>query len=210
MLARINICLCLALLAGGCKPQPVGPVADEPRPREQWVCLTDGNCMAGWRVLQGNARSDTGAIALLASSGQKSTILAEGTRMKNGVVEVVVRHREGWDALGPYTIALRVKRSLNWSSLYFVCRPESLEICRGSRFNPIPSPQIAAQFERSDGPERWRFILADTRVECFRFDRKVLSYTDAEPVEGVLAITSDGCDMDVLSVWYSSAEEAVK
>ena len=192
----------LTLTLGGCLPEPVRPAAPpEPRPANAaWVTLFDGNSLAGWRVVQGEARLEDGHMVLLGSPGHKCTVVAEELTMRDGTIEMLVCHDANCQNVGPYTVALRLKRSIEWSSVYCVSRPDTLEMCRGSTFNRQPCPQAQARYEMHDSPETWRFEMRGDEITCYRFGQKVLNYTDLEPAKGTVAITADGCRLRVISV----------
>lgn len=166
----------------------------------------DGNSTKGWRVVAGKAQSRNGAIQLTPLVGKKATMLAEGVQLKNGTVEVTIAHPAGCDDPGPYTVGLRSKWSLQWSSIYCVCRPDHLELCRGSSSDNQPAAQAVAHYARSSRPEQWRFVMTDGKIDCYRFGRKVLTYDDVGPNEGTIAITTDGCDLEILAARYLPAD----
>lgn len=199
----------LTFALAGCLPQTVQPSAPaEPQaPAPKWVTLFDGRSMDGWRVVQGEACLEDGHMVLPSSPGRKCTVVAQDLCMRDGTIEVQVAQDANCPDPGPYTVALRLKRSLEWSSVYCVSRRDTLEMCRGSTFNRQPFPQASARCEVNDSPERWRFEMHGEEITCYRFGQRVLSYSDLEPAKGTVAITADGCRLHVISVRCLPADQ---
>ncbi len=203
-LARLSLVLLLGL--AGCWPQVVATSeAAHPQAAAPWAELFDGNSMKGWRIIQGDARIEGSEMVLLGSPGRKATVMVDDLTLRDGAVEVVVRHDEQCVVPGPYTVALRLKRSLDWSCIYCVSRRDNLEMCRGSSFNRLPSPQMQVWYEMQDTPESWRFEMHNDLVDCYRFGQKVIQYVDLQPAHGTIAITADGCRLHVVAARYRPA-----
>ncbi len=178
------------------------PAASQPG----WVSLFDGQDMDRWLVAQGSAKLADGVIGLRGAA-KDATILARGVSLGDGEVEVSFRRRGSATGNEPFTIGLRLAMQLNWTSLYFVCRPGSVEVCRGSSVVNRPSPEDSCQLEplaadAGDGREVWRFVLKGQIVDCYRDGRKLLSYADTQPISGNIALTASRCNVDVLAVRY--------
>jgi hypothetical protein len=193
------------VLLGGAVAGCPGPVADEEPggmdPR--WVSLFDGTGTGRWAVLKGRAEASDGAMVLNPRGGKTTTALARGLSLKDGEVEVEVLRAEGAGNRGPYTICLRLAaRLLDWSAIYFVCRPHQLEVCRGSSAGRFPSPEHVVPIPVPRRLETWRFVLRGGQIECYRFGRKLLTYSDARPRSGTVGITADGCQVAVRAVRY--------
>ncbi|HUT58601.1 MAG TPA: family 16 glycoside hydrolase [Phycisphaerae bacterium] len=192
--------LLILLAVGVCGCPPSGTPSRGDGPQEGWRSLFDGRTLAGWRVIQGSAECADGAILLNDGAEGRATIVAEDLSLRDGVVEITVRLRSHPTRKGVYTIGLRTTRTGDWSSVYCVCRADSLEVCRGSAWNWFPKPEVRATFEEVDAPQEWRFVLADESIHCHRFGSKVLGYRDPGPRSGTIAITADNCALSVLAV----------
>ena len=184
--------LLLAAVAGsaGCTESQTG-----------WTSLFDGRDMRRWKVVRGSVACENGAM-VLDGREKDATILARGVSLKNGTLEVRALRRGPPPNAGPFTVALRLPFRINWQSVYFVCRPESVETCWASWRKQMPPPQDRAAIEATDRAELWRFVMDDGAVECFRDGRKVLSCTDPAPCAGSIAMTAAGCRVEILSVRY--------
>ena len=169
--------------------------------RTGWISLYDGRDMRSWQVIRGSAACDNGALVL---DGRRNdaTILAKGVDLRNGTVEVRARRRGPAPNAGPFTVALRLPLRVNWQSVYFVCRPESVETCRASWRKQMPSPDGRASIELVHEPELWRFVMDERAVRCFRDGREVICCTDPDPRAGSVAMTAARCRVEILSVRY--------
>ena len=103
-------------------------------------------------------------------------------------------------------MAVRLPLRPDWSGVYFVCRLERVEVCKGSHRCPCPEPARTVRVPRADGPVRWRFVLDATDLECRRQGVKVLEYTDAVPQAGAVTITAVDCRVEVRFARYGRAE----
>ena len=169
--------------------------------RTGWISLFDGGDMRSWQVLRGSAACENGAL-VLDGRRKEATILAKGVGLKNGTVEVRALRRGPQPNAGPFTVALRLLLRVNWRSVYFVCRPESVETCRASWRKQMPSPAGRASIEPTDRAELWRFVMDEGAVRCFRDGREVISCADPDPCAGSVAITAARCRVEILSVRY--------
>ena len=182
------------------------PAASMP---SDWVTLFDGSGMQRWAVVQGKADCRDGAIRM-AAGGNDVTLLANGVDLRDGVLEVTLRRRDSQLLTGPLTIGLRLVMQWNWSSLYFVCRPDQVEVCRGTSLVRFPAPEYIAQFLPEQGVEVWRFEMQDGRVVAFRNGQKVITYADSQPAAGSITLTASHCDVDVLAVRYKPAQSDLR
>lgn len=168
--------------------------------------------LGDWVCARGLARMGDGCI-LLGRPGLRSTVLLMGQTFKNGVLEFdVFRRREpaapGRGGQGPYTFGLRCGGSLlSWRSIYVVCRPGRVEICAGTTDDQTPAPEAAAKIPTTTQPERWRIVMADNDITCFRLGEKVLTYTDPAPRDGTVAVTADNCTLELRAVSYRPLEK---
>ena len=219
-------CVCLAAWLSSCANQPGPPhvPADRPaasRPSRKpasrpaastqptWVTLFDGSGMRRWAVVQGKADCRDGAMRM-GAAGNDVTVVANGVDLRDGVLEVTLRRRDSQLLPGPVTIGLRLVMQLSWSSLYFVCRPDQVEVCRGSALVRFPTPEFIATFPPEPGAEVWRFEMQDDLIVGYRNGRKVIRYADTHPVAGSVTLTASHCDVDVLSVRYKPAESDLR
>ncbi len=195
--------LCGGLLCAGCPPARTLPEAQEARQEDAaWIeLLPPGRGLEGWHVLQGSARYENGAMVL---DGRKAdaTVMAKGLALRNGIVEFEVFRREPLTNAGPCTLALRLPMRIAWASIYFVCRPASVEACRATWRDKWPAAQQRASFEAASGPETWRFVLEEGYIHCYRLGRKTLSFPDPQPSEGSIGITAAQCLVEIRSVRY--------
>ena len=203
----VVVFLVAGVLGGaGCPPGRNNTPRNPPvQPDEAaWIVLFDGRGMSGWKVLQGSATCEGGPIIL---DGRKkdTTIVARGVNLKNGTVEVELVRKGPADGTGPYTVALRLPVRITWGSIYFVCRPDNVEACRATWRERFPPPEQKARFEKTEGPETWRFVMKDRTIECYRLGRKILSYIDRDPRGGTIGITASRCRIELLSVRYRPA-----
>lgn len=193
-----------AIALGGCGPRDAGPSGAAGPPADpEWTVLFDGQDAGRWRVLQGSVTVHRGAMVLDGREGD-ATILAPDVDLRNGTVEMEVRRADSARDAGPYTVALRLAQRLAWRSIYFVCRPETLQACRGSWRDPWPSPDHNVPVEKTDRTELWRFVLDEGLIHCYRFGKRVLSYADADPCAGAIAMTASRCRIEVLRIRYQS------
>ena len=214
--------VCLAAWLSSCANQPALPhapaeAATATRPahkatsrppaptRSPWVTLLDGTGLERWAVVRGKAACRDGVIRMDAS-GSDVTLLANGVDLRDGVLEVELRRRASQLLPGPVTVGLRLVMQWNWSSLYFVCRPEQVEVCRGSSQVQCPAPEYIEKLQPEQGVETWRFEMRDGQVLGFRDGQKVISYADTQPAGGSITLTASHCDVDVLSVRYRPSE----
>ena len=195
---------CLALAVAGCGLKPVpsrlpASAPAEPATAATWMSLFDGKSLGHWTVLQGAAWVQDAAILM---QGQDSdvTLLANAVCLRNAQVEVRLRRRAPSSNAGPFTVGLRLMMQLDWSSLYFVIRPESLEVCRGSRKLMFPGPEQSRKLRMTEGVETWRFVMEEAAIDCYRDGVKVISYADTSPGAGAIALTASKCDIQVLAV----------
>lgn len=196
-LERVLVCLAAGFL--GCAPAVpmAGPDAQPP-----WRTLFDGTDMDAWIAVQGDAKLENKTILLNAAS-RRSTIVARRALPRNATVEVKLRRRKGPDDNAPYTIALRLGGILDWGGVYFVCRPRWAEVCRGSAADPHPKTVRFARYDPArDRPEVWRFVMNEGDIECRRFGQRVHVFDDQAPKSGRIALTADGCLLEVLEVRY--------
>jgi len=185
---------------------PAAPLAPASVPGAEWVSLAPAAGMGLWRSVQGSASARDGRIVVHDGQPGRSTIVARGVNLRNGAVEVHVRRAAPGEPDAPYTVSLRAGGWLNWSSIYFICRPTWLEVCRGSATCPHPRTVRAAEYEHPNGrAEQWRFVLNEGFIECFRFGERVYVYRDARPKAGTIALTADHCALEVLGVRYRPA-----
>ncbi|HUU21051.1 MAG TPA: hypothetical protein VM389_00820 [Phycisphaerae bacterium] len=195
---------CLPILLLGCTPGATTvPVA----PKGGWVPLFDGKQMRQWAVLQGEATAEDGVIVINADGRRISTIAARTVHLRNGELELTVRRRAAAEPDAPYTIALRTTVLWRWSSIYFVCRPEYLDVCNGSCDDPFPREARRVPLAPADGAEVWRFVMDEGTIDCYRFGQKIVTYRDAGPCSGTIALTADRCALEVLDVRYLPAAE---
>ena len=195
----------LASWLAGCAPaRPVGNTTDAPRGEQPWVSVFDGTGMGGWRIVQGSVTCAQG-VMVLDGRERDATVIARGVHLRDGVVEVTARREPAENNDGPYTVALRLPVRLNWRSIYFVCRPAYLEVCRGSALRPFPPVERTVHYEPAGKPEAWRFVMNAGSIECYRFGRKILSYEDPDPCGGSIAVTASRCRIEILAVRYLRA-----
>lgn len=226
MKRTVVVWVCLAVWLSSCANQPLPPNAPASRPsatrpvrkpasrpaaatQPTWVTLFDGSGMQRWAVVQGKADCRDGALRM-GAAGNDVTIVASGVDLRDGVLEVTLRRRDGQLLPGPVTIGLRLVMQLSWSSLYFVCRPDQVEVCRGSALVHFPAPEFIATFPPEPGVEVWRFEMQDDRIVGYRNGQRVIRYADAHPVAGSITLTASHCDVDVLSVRYKPAESDLR
>jgi hypothetical protein len=203
-LARIAPCVLAGLLGAlGCTP--ADPELDaQSTPSGRWIPLFDGRGMRHWRVLQGSVSCRSG-IMVLDGRKKDASILARGVKLKNGTVEIALWRKNPEANAGPYTVALRLPFRLSWHSIYFVCRPDNVEVCRATSACPCPPPERKATFEKTDRPEWWRFVMNGRTIDCYRSGQEVLSYADANPSSGTIGLTASRCQIEVLNIRYQPA-----
>lgn len=191
--------------------RPVAKPASRPAAATNpaWVALFDGSGMQRWAVVQGRADFRDGVIRMDAAGGDV-TLLANGVDLRDGVLEAQLRRRDSQLLPGPFTIGLRLVMQWNWSSLYFVCRPEQVEVCRGTSLVHCPVPEYIEKLPPDQGLELWRFEMHDDLVVGYRNGQKVISYTDSQPAGGSITLTASHCDVDVLWVRYKPAESDLR
>lgn len=204
---RFSLIIFAAAGLAGCADHGRGLPGAPADPPGRWTSLFNGRDLTGWRVAQGSAECRDGAIVLHGDRGD-TTIVATVPEATDGEVEVSIRRPPAPEHAGPFTVGLRATRSLAWQAVYFVCRPERVEVCRGSYLRWFPAPEKTARYARADGTERWRFVLAGGRIRCHRNGREVLTYTDPDPRPGTIALTASGCRISVLSVRRAPAPRA--
>ncbi|MFW6062268.1 MAG: family 16 glycoside hydrolase, partial [Planctomycetota bacterium] len=173
--------------------------------RSPWRRLFTGRSMDGWWAVRGEAHLQDGAMLVNEDTDGNAIVVKRGLRVKNGLVEAVVTRLAG-APVAPYTLSLRVAMQLNWSSIYCICYPERLKICRGGAGEQNPACDVAGRFERADRPEIWRFAMQGERIDAYRFGERVASYQDSDPTSGSVAITADGCRILVHDVRYRPLE----
>ena len=174
-------------------------------PPSAWVDLLPAGDVKHWTVLRGSADFSGGKIVLDGSAGD-AIICAGGADMVNGAVEAEILREEGSANAGPYTFSLRLTpRLFNWRSIYFVCRPESVEACRASHALQNPAADAKADIERRPRRELWRFVMNGGAIDCYRDGLKVLSYIDPDPTSGVIALTASKCRLTVTAIRYRKA-----
>ncbi len=166
----------------------------------RWTVLFDGRELGGWRLLSGCMELEGGAISLNHPFCGMTIVLAEEVRFRDGEVEVTLEPLPTSRPMQPYVIALRSRVSLNWSSLYFICYPDRMEVARGSARLPNPPPELTVYYEPVESVLTWRFVLRDRLVEVYRLGTWVATYYDEHPQSGTLAIGADGWGLHVLNV----------
>lgn len=198
------VCLLFAGLGGGagCPPPASNDIREPAAERDEagWTdLLPDGREMASWRVIQGSATYQDGALIL---DGRKTdaSVLARGVMLRDGTVEVEVLRAPPDSNAGPYTVGLRLPAEPFWQSIYFVCRPDNVETCRATWRAPCPPPEKKATFDATRRPEVWRFVMKGRNIHCYRLGRKVLSRTDPDPRAGSIGITASRCRIEIRSV----------
>ena len=203
----------LALLAGCADPDDpaINPKARHAlEQRARMEVLFDGTDMEVWRAIRGKVDLEAGRM-VLGGPGDKSTVLMDGRPHQDGVLEVDVQRRTGRGSSGPYTFGLRIGGGLlSWRSIYVICRPGRVQVCTGSATNWHPKPEQTVAVEPTDGPEHWRFVLDGHDIACFRSGRRLLTYHDAKPREGGLAITADDCAIEIRGVRYRPPERTAE
>ena len=173
----------------------------------RWIdLLPPGAALAPWRVLQGSPAVENGVLVLDGRSSDV-TIVARDVDIENGTVEMKILRPDPALNAGPCTAAVRLTASINWGAVYFVCRPDSLEVCRASWLHRFPPPERKVTFRSARRPEVWRFVMKDRTIECYRSGRKMLSYADAEPRAGTIGLTASRCRVELLGVRYRPAAE---
>jgi hypothetical protein len=110
------------------------------------------------------------------------------------------RRRPGENPDAPVTVALRARRLLGWSCVYVILRPGSLELARGTHLDPLPETERVAEFPPAAAGEavQWRFELQGPSVRLLRNGETVFSWLDDAPQSGTLALTCDGCVLELL------------
>jgi hypothetical protein len=190
-----------ALLA--CLPASCGPAG---RPADDgWVSLSGPDCRRRWTTVQGRAEFAGERIVLNPDVRGRSTIVAPGVSLRNGAIDVAVRRLPGGVADAPYTFGLRTTCLWAWRSIYFVCRPDHVDVCRGHARDHFPARALCASYPPADGPERWRFVMREGVIDCYRFDEKVISYPDDDIRRGTLALTADSCALEIIELRYRPA-----
>lgn len=163
--------------------------------------------MGRWRVLQGQASRRPEALVVNPPAEGIATVASSGKDMQDGHLELRVRRPAGTPADAPYTVALRSTPTWNWTSVYFVFRRNSLEVCRAAAWDPFPKPLARKAFQpvAAGAVEALRFVLAGPRIDCYRGDRRLISYQDPQPRSGRVALTADRCRLDILEVRFAPA-----
>jgi hypothetical protein len=204
-LATMAVGLLSLILVAGC-PGDTRQMTDAATvPPSAWIDLLPAPGVKQWTVLRGSADFAGGKI-VLDGSASDAIICAGGVDMVNGAVEAEVLREDGVANEGPYTFSLRLTpRLFNWRSIYFVCRPGSVEACRASHALQNPSADAKADLERRPRRELWRFIMNGPAIDCYRDGLKVLSYIDPDPTSGVIALTASKCRLTVTAIRYRKA-----
>jgi len=203
---RLAIAIVIAGVFSGC-PGSAHPAAGVNQPVETpWISLFNGRDLNAWKVVQGTAQVREGSIVLDGRNGDV-TILASSVDLQDGIVEVHALRRPQPQE-DPYTVSVRLTMKINWSAIYFVCRPQQLEVCRGSAWHRFPAPESIEPIERSGQAEVWRFVLKGGTIDCYRGGKKITSYQDASPQSGTIALTASKCQLEISQVRYKPASPA--
>ncbi len=202
---RSALLIVMALTAGlvGC----VDP--DDPRTNPkadhallEWREVFPGTGRSDWLVVRGDADHDGDVLVLNPDARGRSVIVFGRPNLRDATIEVEVLRLAPEKDAGPYTVTTRLGGLLNWSGIYFVCRPESVEACRGSASKEFPDTEASGTFDKTTGVEKWRFEMLGQRIHCYRDGRKVVTYDDERPRAGKLAITADRCRVEIRRVRY--------
>ncbi|MBI5722926.1 MAG: hypothetical protein HZA50_03130 [Planctomycetes bacterium] len=178
------------------------PAGNDAAAREtRWTVLFDGTGTDCWRTLRGKAESSQGPMILDARSGPDVIVLATGLAMQDGEVEVELLRRPAERNDGPFTISLRLPaRLLDWTGVYVVCRPGSVEVCKGSSGFQQPPPEMSARHDLTPLREIWRFVMSGGIIDCYRSGKKLLTYVDDRPRSGSICLTASKCRVEILAV----------
>jgi hypothetical protein len=187
-------------------PPTQSDVAQSGRQRP-WRTIFNGEGLGGWRLVRGCFDLDDGAIALNHPFCGMSIVFAEKVSFRDGEVEVTLLPIPTSRPMQPYVIALRSRVSFNWSSLYFTCYPDHLEVARGSARSPNPPAEMTVYYEPVPDVVVWRFLLQGSRIDVYRLGVPVATYYDWRPQRGTIAIGTDGWGLHVLRVRVRTADE---
>lgn len=205
---RSIVTWCLIVVIGGCVQPPDTQIdhaaTQAPPDAEGWVSLFDGKSLTDWAAIQGKAWLEKNAIAMSPEKGSRSSLVYNTLKLRDGLLEVITHRQEEKENDGPITVTLRLQTGLRWSGIYFVCRRDSIEACRGSAWTKFPKPQRRSELTPAEGEIVWRFEMRDRLIHCYRNGQKVLTYEDASPEAGTLAVTADSADIRIPTIRYKA------
>jgi hypothetical protein len=202
------------LLAAGCcpslqddefDPPSAGPAAD---PNAGWRMLFDRDDATGWLTVMGRMETRNGTMVLNPGGEKKTITVGLPMSLQDGVVEVeALRDPNGYAAAAPYSIALRIKPTIDWSAVYFVCRRDRLDIHRADWRTHYPDPIATVPFAPVNGRRTWRFEMDGETIRILLNGQHVYTCTDPNPRTGTMAITADRCRLTVYRVEVKPAGE---
>ncbi len=196
-----------ASLAGGCCLSLQDDEFDPPAARREtdpnagWRMLFDRDDATGWLTVMGRMVTRDGAMLLNPDRQQKTVTVGIPLKTRDGVIEVeAVCDPNGYENPGPYSIALRVRATIDWSAVYFVCRHDRLDVHRANWQNHYPDATAMVPFVPPTGRRTWRFEMAGETIRILLNGQHVYTLTDRNPRPGTMAITADRCRLTVYRV----------
>ncbi len=166
--------------------------------------LFNGHDRSGWLTVAGRSAVKDGKLVLNPRGGKKAIVASLNLDARDGevVLEIDNTDHELYENPGPYSISVRVKLRIDWSAVYFVCWPDKVGAYLGTSTNPYPEPVEIVDVPPVDGPIRWRMVMEDHRIRCYREGKLVATVSDPNPRSGTLAITADRCRVRVSEIRY--------
>ena len=170
--------------------------------RSPWTELFDGRSMTGWSVSRGLAQV-RGGVIVLDGRAAPSTITHE-RQLPDGLLEADVWRREGDGDGGHYAIGMRGLASPDSSQVQVRCWPSRTDVQRLSL--GAAATLQATTVTATRWPEYWRFSLDGGSIQVHRFGEPVLTFTDPSPQPGTVALTADGCLVEIRGFRYRPLE----
>jgi hypothetical protein len=194
----------LSALAGCADPNDpaINPKADHAL--RTGLNLFNGHDRSGWLTVAGRSAVKDGKLVLNPQGGEKAIVASLNLDASDGevVLEIENTRAEMYENPGPYSISVRVKLRIDWSAVYFVCWPDKVGAYLGSASNPYPEPVEVVDVKPADGSIRWRLVMQEHRIRCYRDGKLVMTVSDPNPRSGTLAITADRSRVKVAKISY--------
>jgi hypothetical protein len=172
----------------------------------EWRDLLNGPQAEGWLVVQGRTRPGDEGLVLQTGEHPRTTVLHPGLSFRDGWLEVIFRRLAPQPKNAPCTVGVRLHGGLNWEALYIVCRRGFVEAVRGSAADRFPTDGLKKPLAPGGEPEVWRVFLQGPTVEVFRDGNRVLNFRDPDPARGMVAVTAEAGEVEILSVRFRSIE----
>ena len=143
-----------------------------------------------------------GGSLVLASDDKECAISWIGKPLPAGTLDVNVwRRGNAGEAHYAFVIGCDPGSPLA-TGIRFVCHRDHVE---AHTLSPVGEPlglAVMAEFPPTRWPEQWRFVVANTRIDCYRFGDRLVTVKAPKAHSGGIAVTTKGTILELRGVHH--------